>query len=264
MLGATVRVGGASISAISQATETMWEWASESLKGRFIAGKKQIVPAATLNFSSRMSSEQLRLKDMSQFEWLRPVSSPYRALLEGYRCDYNLVCFCRWWFQIHLDKKGYLTFSLMSSRYFRGCLKPNKAHLFVFLLLFSVKWYHLLFCNSYPECLVAGQRGVIRRCDTMDIKRQVAENGERAHTRNSNVSTFAPSPFLNARCAVPDATVSGRCFPPLSWFFFLFFFAALSCSRAYTQLCFSVWELGVAAWYRAREPQCTTVCWLLL
>lgn len=25
--------------------------------------------------------------------------------------------------------------------------------------------------------------------------------------------------LLNARCAVPDARVSGRCFPPVSWFF---------------------------------------------
>lgn len=62
---------------------------------------------------------------------------------------------------------------------------------------------------------------VLPRCDNNRCvegggeKVQVAENRERA-ARNTNVSTFAPRPFLNARCAVPDARVSGRCFPPVS------------------------------------------------
>ncbi len=40
---------------------------SERLKGRDSV-EKHIAPAATLNFSSRMSLEQLCLKDMSQLE----------------------------------------------------------------------------------------------------------------------------------------------------------------------------------------------------
>lgn len=51
--------------------------------------------------------------------------------------------------------------------------------------------------------------------------------------------------LLNARCAVPDAGVPGRCFPPVSWFFFT---AELQRSvHSARLLCMGA---GVTAWHR--------------
>lgn len=74
-------------------------------------------------------------------------------------------------------------------------------------------------------------------------------------TPNSRVSTFAPRPFSNARCAVPDARVWGRCFPPVSWFFFSFFSNALQRSvPAALLLCVTQ---RATAWHRAEADSTT-------
>lgn len=97
-----------------------------------------------------------------------------------------------------------------------------------------------------PHCENNRCRGEKRMCRWLKIQKE--------STANSRVSTFAPRPFLNARCVVPDARVWGRRFPPVSWFFSFFSSALQRSVPAALLLCVT---LRATAWHRAQADSTT-------
>lgn len=76
-------------------------------------------------------------------------------------------------------------------------------------------------------------------------------------TPNSRVSTFAPRPFSNARCAVPDATeCEDAAFLQSADFFFSFFFSSALQRSVPAALLLCVTQRATA-WHRAEADSTT-------